>query len=102
MSRKVPELCRMQQSFGGNAADMQANAAQFGVFFDNRGLQAILASAHRCGVAAGAATNHNQVVCHVTPFYMARLYTMVGGMARISFVLLLFAGVLPLALTAQK
>ncbi len=33
---------------------------------------------------------------------MARLYTMVGGMARISLVLLLFAGVLPLALTGQN
>jgi hypothetical protein len=60
----------MQQRLGRNAAHMQAGAAQLGVFFDDGGLQAVLAGAHRCRVAAGAATNHNQVVCHVTSFYM--------------------------------
>src|ERR1700749_3861438 len=73
---------------------MKTSSAQLRIFFDNRGFQPVLPGAHRCRVAAGAATNHNQVVCHVTPFYMARLYTMVGGMARISLVLLLFAGLL--------
>ena len=70
---EAPQLGGVQQRLGRNAADMQAGAAQFGVFFNDGGFQSVLAGAHRCRVAAGAATNHNQVVCHVTPFYMARL-----------------------------
>ena len=72
MVGEAPEFGGVEQRFGRNAADMEAGAAQLRIFFDNRGFQAVLAGAHRGRVAAGAATNHNQIVCHVTPFYMAR------------------------------
>ncbi len=67
---EAPEFGGMEQSLGRNAADMEAGAAQLRVFFDDGGFQSVLAGAHCGGVAAGAATNHNQVVCHVTPFYI--------------------------------
>src|ERR1700688_3491386 len=70
---------------------MKTRAPQLRVLLDNRGFQSVLAGTHCGGVAARAATNHNQIVCHVTPFYMARLYTLITEMARISLVLLLFA-----------
>ncbi len=86
---EAPQFRGMQERLGRNAADMQAGAAQLRVFFNNGGFQTVLARAHRRRVAAGAATNHNQIVCHVTSFYMARLSHM-REMARISLVLLLF------------
>ena len=54
----------MKQSFGGDAAYVQASPAQLGVFFDDGGLQAVLAGAHRGGVTTRAAPNHNQVISH--------------------------------------
>ena len=55
----------MEQRLGRDAADVQAGAAELGVFFDDGGLQAVLAGANRRGVATGAAPNHNQVISHL-------------------------------------
>ena len=55
---------RVQQRLGRNAADVQAGAAELGVFLDDRGLQAVLAGANGRGVAAGTAPDDDQVVCH--------------------------------------
>ena len=60
----LPDIGRVQQRFGRDAADMQAGAAQLGVFFDDGGLQAVLPGANRRRVAAGAAPDDNHVVCH--------------------------------------
>ena len=38
----LPNVGRVQEGFGGNAAHMQAAAAQFRVFFDDGDLQAVL------------------------------------------------------------
>ena len=60
----LPEVGGVEQRFGRDAAHVQAGAAELGVFFDDRGLQAVLAGAHRRGVATRAAPNHNQVISH--------------------------------------
>src|SRR5579871_3396355 len=61
----------MQQSLGGNAAHQEAGAAQPGVFFNEGRFEAVLSGADGCRVAAGAASNHNEVVGHASSFYMA-------------------------------
>ncbi len=61
----LPDVGRVQQRLGRNAADVQAGATQLGIFFDDGGLQAVLAGAHRRRVATGAAPDHNHVVCHL-------------------------------------
>ena len=58
----VPELGIEQQSFGRDAADMQASAAEDVVFFDERGLQALLAGANGGRVSGGAAADDGDVI----------------------------------------
>ncbi len=60
-----PQVGCVEQRLGRDAAHMQTGAAEFGIFFDDRGLQAVLAGADRRGVAPGAAPNHNQVISHL-------------------------------------
>ncbi len=60
----LPKVGGMEQRFGRDAAHVQARAAELGIFFDDGGLQAVLAGAHRRGVATRAAPNHNQVISH--------------------------------------
>ena len=49
----------MQQHFGGDAADVQAGAADVGIFLNDRGFQSVLPGANRGYIAArSAADNH--------------------------------------------
>ena len=48
----------MQQRLGRNAADVQAHAAEAGVFFDQHHLLAQVGRTERGGVAAGAGAQH--------------------------------------------
>ena len=62
-----------QQGLGRDAADVQAGAAQVGVFLDQGGLQAELAGANGRGVSGGTAADDGYVVDSVShcgaPFY---------------------------------
>ncbi len=60
----LPQVGGVEQRLGGDAADVQASSAQLGIFFNNRGLQAVLAGADRRGVATRTTPNHNQVISH--------------------------------------
>ena len=61
----LPKVGRMEQRLGRDTSNVQAGATELGIFFDNRGLQAVLTGADRGGVAARAAPNHNQVISHL-------------------------------------
>ncbi len=58
----VPEFGVEQQRFGRDAADVQAGAAEESVFFDERGLQAVLAGANRGRVSGRSAADDGYVV----------------------------------------
>ncbi len=60
----LPDVRGMQESLGGNAADVQTGAAQLGIFFDDGGLQAVLARANGRRVASRATAQDNHVICH--------------------------------------
>ena len=64
MEKTLPNLGRMQESLGRDAADMQAAAAQLGVFFDECGFQAILAGANGRRIPTGTAPDDDHVVSH--------------------------------------
>ena len=70
----LPNVGRMQESLGGNAADVQAAAAQFRVFFDDGGLQAVLSRANGRRVSTGTAPDDDHVVCHVVKLQFSRRY----------------------------
>ena len=53
------DLGHMQQCLGRDAADVEADAAQCGFFFDQHHLLAEVGSAERGGVAAGAGAEHD-------------------------------------------
>ena len=56
------ELGGMQQGLRWNAADIQASAAMGGAFLHHRNLEPQLRRANGADIAAGARTDHNQVV----------------------------------------
>src|SRR5581483_7472747 len=58
----VPELSVEQQRLSRNAAHVQARAAEVGIFFDQRRLQAVLSGADRGRIASGAAANYGNVI----------------------------------------
>ena len=58
----IPKFRVKQQRLGVDAADMQASAAEESIFFDERGLQAILAGANRGGVSRRSAADDGYVV----------------------------------------
>ena len=60
----VHHLGGMQQRLGGNAADIEAGAAEGLLLLDHRGLQAELRGADRAHIAAGAGADDDEVVCH--------------------------------------
>ena len=60
----LPDVGRMEQRFGGNAAHQQAGAAEFRLLFDQGCFQSVLAGADGCGVAAGTTPDDNQIVRH--------------------------------------
>ena len=60
----LPDVGGVQKRLGRDAADMQAAAAQFRVFFDERGLQAVLARANGRRITTGTAPDDDHVVCH--------------------------------------
>ena len=57
-------LGRVEQGFGGNAADVEADAAELGILFDDGGFESVLGGAHGGRIAAGAAPDHDYVVAH--------------------------------------
>src|ERR1035441_10041519 len=58
----VENLCVEQQGLGRNATDMQAGAAQVGIFLDEGGLQPKLPGANRRSVSRGPAADDGYVV----------------------------------------
>src|SRR5690606_27942094 len=54
--RLVDHRRRVQQRLGGNAADVEADAAELRVAFDQHGVEAEVGGAERGRVAAGAGT----------------------------------------------
>ena len=60
----LPEGGGVQQGLGGDAADVQAGAAELGVLLDQGGLEAVLPGPHRGGIAARPAANDDKVVAH--------------------------------------
>jgi hypothetical protein len=64
MDEALPDVGRLQQGLGGDAAHQQAGAAQSGLLLDERGLQSVLAGANGCGVAAGTTPDNDQIVGH--------------------------------------
>src|SRR5882757_7696649 len=71
----------MEQHFGGNAADVQAGAAEKGVFLHHDGLEAQLAGTDGGYVSArSAADNRHVVLCHAqSPFRRARTCLSANG-----------------------
>ena len=57
----VDDLGGMQQRLGGNAAHVEADAAQHGPAFDQRDLEAEIGGAERGGVATGPGAQHQQL-----------------------------------------
>ena len=72
----------VQENFGGNAADVQASAAEKGIFFDDGGFQAPLRGADGGDVAArSAADDHEIVFSQTSPpldFLGSQTYWMLG------------------------
>ena len=60
----LPNVGGMQERLGGDAADVQAGAAELGVLLDKRGLQAVLSGANGRRVTAGAAPDDDHIICH--------------------------------------
>jgi hypothetical protein len=62
----VIHLGGLQQGFGGDAADVQAGAAQRGALFNAGDLQAQLRRADGANITAGAGTDHDnvEILCH--------------------------------------
>ena len=58
----IPEFGVEQQSFGRDAADVQAGAAEESVFFDESGFQAVLTGANGSGVSGRTAADDGYVV----------------------------------------
>ena len=58
----LPKVGRMEERLGGDAADVQASAAELRIFFDNRGLQAVLAGANCGRISAWTAADDDQIV----------------------------------------
>jgi hypothetical protein len=52
----------VQEHLGGNAADVQAGAAQKRIFFDDRYLQSPLSGANRSHISTGTTPNHDKIV----------------------------------------
>ena len=57
----VPDLGREEHRLGGDAAPVQAGAAELVGLFDEGDLQAVLRGADGAGVAGGAAANDDQI-----------------------------------------
>src|SRR5690606_26382487 len=64
LGRRFEILAGVQQRLRGNAADIEAGAAELAAGFDDRGLEAELAGADGAIVATGAAANDNEIVRH--------------------------------------
>ena len=60
----LPNVGGVEERLGRNAAHMQAAAAQFGVFFNECGFQAVLAGANGRRITTGTAPDDDHVVCH--------------------------------------
>ena len=82
----LPDVGGVQQRLGGNAADVQAGAAQLGVFFNDGGFEAVLAGANGRRIATGSAPDDDHVISHfdfritfAIPFLVSRFWFLVSG-----------------------
>ena len=64
----VPDFGGVEESFGGNAPDMKAGAAEFRISLDDGCLETVLACADRGGVAAWTATDNHKIIGHLGHF----------------------------------
>src|SRR5579871_675339 len=69
MDETIPNIRRVQEGFGRNAADMQTASAKLGVFLNNGGFQAVLTRANGRRIPTGTAPDDDYVVCHVLIFF---------------------------------
>ena len=58
----VVDIGVVQKNLGGNAADVQAGAAEKRILFDDGGLQSPLARANRGDVSAGSAPDDHEII----------------------------------------
>src|SRR5882724_4908122 len=58
----IPQFSVEKQRLGWDTADVQASAAEESVFFNERGLQAVLAGADGGGVSSGPAADNGDVI----------------------------------------
>jgi hypothetical protein len=64
----IVNIGMVQENFGGDAADVQASAAEKGIFFDDGNFQAPLRGANAGDVSArSAADDHNIVFSQTSP-----------------------------------
>ena len=62
VARLLVKLGSVQQRLRGDAADIEAGAAEGGVFLDDRGFQSELRGAYRAEIAAGSGTDDDEIV----------------------------------------
>ena len=67
----LPNVGRVEERLGGDAADVQAGAAQLRVFFNNGCFQAVLARANGRRISTGTAPEDDHVICHGFSFSVA-------------------------------
>ncbi len=60
----LPNIGRMEESLGRNTPDVQAGAAELGVFFNYRGLQTVLTRTNGRRVSTGTAPDDDHIICH--------------------------------------
>jgi hypothetical protein len=63
----------MQQSLGGNAANVQAGAAIGRALFDDSDLETELCSLDGANITAGAGTDNNYIISHLISFIVGQL-----------------------------
>src|SRR5580698_8077515 len=71
LARLLVQFRSVQQGLRGNAADVEASAAEGRVFLDNAGFQAELRGADGALIAAGASADDNDVVGHKATTYQS-------------------------------
>jgi hypothetical protein len=64
----------VQQGFGGDAADVQAHAAELGIAFYDDDFEAEIRSAESGAVATGACAQDDQIAIHIDCACVARCY----------------------------
>src|SRR5436190_20160653 len=75
MLEVLPDVGRVQERFGRDAADKEAASAESRLPFNERRFKAVLPGTHRCGISAWTAANYSDVVthfrlkCNIQPYF---------------------------------